>query len=59
VEIGHLPVPYPVDDRDLPREDQELTVGTAGDATTDEQRQAIADRFKLGLVRYLIGTPPA
>ncbi len=40
-------------------EDQELTVGTAGDATTDEQRQAIADRFKMGLVRYLVGTPAA
>ena len=44
---------------ELEGEDQELTVSTAGDATTDEQRQAIADRFKIGLVRYLAGTAAA
>jgi hypothetical protein len=45
--------------RDFEGEDQELTVGTAGDATTDEQRAAIAGRLKMGLVRYLAGTPAA
>jgi hypothetical protein len=40
-------------------EDQELTTSTAGDATSDEQRQAVADRLKMGLVRYLVGNPAA
>ena len=40
-------------------ENQELTTSTAGDATSDEQRQAVADRLKMGLVRYLVGTPAA
>jgi hypothetical protein len=40
-------------------EDQELTVGTAGDATSDEHRQAVVGRLKMGLVRYLAGTPAA
>ena len=40
-------------------ENQELTVSTLGDATTDDQRTAIVSRLKLGLVRYLIGTPAA
>jgi hypothetical protein len=35
----------------------ELTVGTPGDATTDEERRAVADRLKIGLVRYLADTP--
>jgi len=42
--------------QDLEGEDQELTVGTAGDATTDQRREAIASRLKMGLVRYLAGT---
>lgn len=44
---------------ELVGEDQELTVGTAGDATSDEQRQALATRLRLGLVRYLAGTAAA
>lgn len=44
---------------ELEGEDQELTVGTAADATTDEQRQAIANQLKIGLVRYLAGTAAA
>ena len=44
---------------DFEGEDQELTVGTAGDATSDEQREAIAGRLKMGLVRYLAGTAAA
>jgi hypothetical protein len=40
-------------------DDQELTVATAGDATTDEERQAIAGRLKMGLVQYLAGTAAA
>ena len=38
---------------DFEGEDQELTVATAGDATSDEQRRAIVGRLKLGLVRYV------
>jgi hypothetical protein len=45
--------------QDFEGEDQELTVGTAGDATTDEQREAIAGRLKMGLVGYLAGTAAA
>jgi len=44
---------------DFEGQDQELTVGTAGDATQDEQRQAVSDRLKVGLVRYLLGTAAA
>ena len=40
-------------------EDQELQVSTAGDATSDEQREAVANRLKIGLVRYLAGTAAA
>ena len=38
---------------DFEGEDQELSVATAGDATSDEQRRAIVGRLKLGLVRYV------
>jgi hypothetical protein len=41
---------------DLEGDDQELAVGTAGDATPDEQREAVAGRLRVGLVRYLAGT---
>ena len=44
---------------ELEGEDQELTASSAGDATTDEQRQAVANRLKIGLVRYLGGTSAA
>ncbi|MDH5760511.1 MAG: DUF481 domain-containing protein [Gemmatimonadota bacterium] len=40
-------------------QDQELKVNTAGDATDDEVRQAIAARLKLGLGRYVAETPLA
>ncbi len=40
-------------------QNQELTATTSGDATDDEQRNAIANQLKLGLVRYLTGTPAA
>lgn len=39
--------------------DQELTWASAGDAVADELRRGVADRVKLGLVRYLVGTPAA
>ncbi len=44
---------------DFEGEDQELRVATAGDATADEQREAIAGRLKMDLVRYLAGTAAA
>ena len=34
-------------------DDQELIFSTAGDATVDEQRGGLAERLKLGLVRYV------
>ncbi len=34
-------------------DDQVLTFSTAGDATADEQRNALAERLKLGLIRYV------
>ncbi len=40
-------------------QDQELLVNTAGDATTDETRNALVSRLRLGLGRYLAGTPLA
>jgi hypothetical protein len=45
--------------RALTGDDQELTVSTSGDATTDDQRQAVAARLKLGVVHYLAGTAAA
>jgi len=39
--------------------DQELTASSSGDATDDDQRRALAEVLKLGLVRYLAGTPAA
>jgi hypothetical protein len=45
--------------RRLAGQDQVLTVNSSGDATAAEQRQIIADRLKLGLVRYLADTPAA
>lgn len=44
---------------DLEGEDQQLTHATAGDATTDEQRNGVAEKLKLGLVRYVADTPAA
>jgi hypothetical protein len=43
----------------LEGEDQDLLVNTPGDATDDEVRRAIAERLKMGLVRYLAGTSAA
>jgi hypothetical protein len=40
-------------------EDQELTVSTSGDATADDQRQAVSGRLRMGLVRYLAGSAAA
>src|SRR5688572_19070309 len=40
-------------------DDQELTYSTQGDATQDEQRTRLVDRLRLGLVRYVQGTPAA
>jgi len=40
-------------------QDQELVVNTPGDATEDEVRRALAARLRLGLGRYLAGTPLA
>jgi len=37
-------------------QDQDVPVNTAGDATEDEVRRAIAARLRLGLGRYLAGT---
>jgi hypothetical protein len=39
--------------------DHEVVLSTRGDATTDEQRSAIAERVKLGLVPYVQNTPAA
>jgi hypothetical protein len=39
--------------------DHELDLSTSGDATVDEQRSAIAERLKLGLVRYAQTTSAA
>lgn len=44
---------------DFEGEDLELTVSTAGDAVQDEQRRAVVERLKVGLVRYVAGTPAA
>ena len=40
-------------------QDQELVVSTPGDATSNEQREAVAGRLKMGVVRYLAGTAAA
>jgi hypothetical protein len=40
-------------------DDQELTYSTSADATQDEQRTRLADRMRLGLVRYVQGTSAA
>jgi len=40
-------------------QDQELVAHTSGDATSDEERVAVARKLKLGLVRYLAGTSVA
>ncbi|MBM4183587.1 MAG: hypothetical protein FJ207_05095 [Gemmatimonadetes bacterium] len=45
--------------RALLGQDQELTFSTPADATVDDQRQGIVERLKLGLVRYVQGTPAA
>ncbi|MEX2468097.1 MAG: DUF481 domain-containing protein [Gemmatimonadota bacterium] len=39
--------------------DHEVVLSTRADATSDEQRSAIAERVKLGLVPYVQGTPAA
>jgi hypothetical protein len=40
-------------------DDHDLTYTTSGDATQDEQRTRLADRMRLGLVRYVQGTSAA
>ncbi|NJD17800.1 MAG: hypothetical protein FIA95_00730 [Gemmatimonadetes bacterium] len=40
-------------------QDQELVVSTAGDASDDDVRRALAAQLRLGLGRYLAGTPLA
>jgi hypothetical protein len=40
-------------------DDHELTYSTSADATQDEQRSRLADRLRLGLVRYVQGTAAA
>ena len=40
-------------------DDHELDFATSGDATQDEQRTRLADRLRLGLVRYVQETPAA
>jgi hypothetical protein len=38
-------------------QEQNLTLATPADATTDDERSALADRARLGLVRYVQDTP--
>lgn len=45
--------------RDFQDDDQSVQLNTAGDATDDEVRRAIAARLRLGLGRYVAGTPLA
>ena len=40
-------------------QDQEVVVNTSGDATEDEVRRALVARLRLGLGRYVAGTPLA
>src|SRR5688572_175792 len=40
-------------------DDHELSYSTSADATQDEQRSRLADRLRLGLVRYVQGTAAA
>lgn len=40
-------------------DDQQLGHATSGDATSDEQRNAISEKLKLGLVRYVVRTSAA
>ena len=44
---------------DFEGEDQSLRLNTSGDATSDEVRRAIVSRLRLGLGRYVAGTPLA
>lgn len=44
---------------DFEGQDQSLQVNTSGDATDDEVRRAIVARLRLGLGRYVAGTPMA
>jgi hypothetical protein len=44
---------------DFEGDEHELTISTPGDATADEQRSALAQRIRLGLVRYAQNTPVA
>ena len=44
---------------DFEGKDQELGHATAGDATSDEQRNALSERVKLGLVPYVQSTSAA
>ena len=44
---------------DLEGQDGTLTTSTSADATDDDRRSAIADRLKVGLVRYLAETTAA
>jgi len=45
--------------RSFEGEAHDLTVSTAGDATSDDERTVLADRTRLGLVRYVQGTSAA
>ena len=44
---------------DFEGQDQSLRLSTSGDATSDEVRRAIVTRLRLGLGRYVAGTPLA
>ena len=44
---------------DFEGQDQQLSMATSGDATNDEEREGVAGRLRLGLVRYVMGTPVA
>lgn len=43
----------------LEGDDAELTWASSGDAVQDEVRRGVAEQIKIGLVRYIAGTPAA
>lgn len=45
--------------RDFEGEDMELTWASSGDAVQDEIRTGVSEQIKIGLVRYVVGTPAA
>jgi hypothetical protein len=45
--------------REFESDDLELTWASSGDAVQDEVRRGIAEQLKIGLVRYIAGTPAA